>query len=141
MAKNKTAYVCNECGQDFPRWQGQCNACQEWNTITEVRLGASTATRTHEFSGYAGETSKKVQTLDQIDLNELPRIASTFGELDRVLGGGIVPGSAILIGGNPGRGLPQEHRHQPGSRRGRGLPQGSELGHAIRQARRAPGCG
>lgn len=104
MAKNKTAYVCNECGQDFPRWQGQCSACQEWNTITEVRLGAATGARSTKFVGYAGAGSSEVKTLDQIDLNALPRIASHFGELDRVLGGGIVPGSAILIGGHPGAG-------------------------------------
>ncbi|MCH1920214.1 DNA repair protein RadA [Shewanella sp. A3A] len=104
MAKNKTAYVCNECGQDFPRWQGQCSACHEWNTITEVRLGAVTAAKSQKFSGYAGNTGSTVQTLDQIDLNELPRIATSFTEFDRVLGGGIVPGSAILIGGHPGAG-------------------------------------
>ncbi|MGL5393498.1 MAG: AAA family ATPase, partial [Shewanella sp.] len=104
MAKNKTAYVCNECGQDFPRWQGQCSACQEWNTITEVRLGAASPGRGTKFAGYAGAGSSEVKTLDQIDLNALPRIVSHFGELDRVLGGGIVPGSAILIGGHPGAG-------------------------------------
>lgn len=104
MAKTKTAFVCNECGQDFPRWQGQCNACHEWNTITEVRLGLAKNTRSASFSGYAGAVDNQVQTLDQIDLNELPRIASAFSELDRVLGGGIVPGSAILIGGHPGAG-------------------------------------
>ena len=104
MAKNKTAYVCNECGQDFPRWQGQCSACHEWNTITEVRLGAASPGRGTQFAGYAGAGSSEVKTLDQIDLNALPRIVSHFGELDRVLGGGIVPGSAILIGGHPGAG-------------------------------------
>ncbi|QDF66406.1 DNA repair protein RadA [Shewanella sp. SNU WT4] len=104
MAKNKTAFVCNECGQDFPRWQGQCNACKEWNTITEVRLGSAPASRGANFSGFAGSGSSQVQTLAQIDLNELPRIASSFAEFDRVLGGGIVPGSAILIGGHPGAG-------------------------------------
>ncbi|QYJ76335.1 MULTISPECIES: DNA repair protein RadA [Shewanella] len=104
MAKNKTAYVCNECGQDFPRWQGQCSACLEWNSITEVRLGAATTTRSSRFSGYAGAGASEVKTLDQIDLNELPRIPSSFTEFDRVLGGGIVPGSAILIGGHPGAG-------------------------------------
>ncbi|MCH4293374.1 DNA repair protein RadA [Shewanella sp. 3B26] len=104
MAKNKTAYVCNECGQDFPRWQGQCSACMEWNTITEVRLGAATPARGGRFSGYAGAGASEVKTLDQIDLNELPRIPSSFKEFDRVLGGGIVPGSAILIGGHPGAG-------------------------------------
>ncbi|KFZ39229.1 DNA repair protein RadA [Shewanella mangrovi] len=104
MAKNKTAYVCNECGQDFPRWQGQCSACHEWNTITEVRLGAVTAAKGNKFSGYAGSSGSSVQTLDQIDLNEVPRIATGFTEFDRVLGGGIVAGSAILIGGHPGAG-------------------------------------
>ncbi|PHQ72580.1 MAG: DNA repair protein RadA, partial [Shewanella sp.] len=53
MAKNKTAFVCNECGQDFPRWQGQCSACTEWNTITEVRLG-SIKSAGSSVSGYAG---------------------------------------------------------------------------------------
>ncbi|MGI2258018.1 DNA repair protein RadA [Shewanella sp. GXUN23E] len=104
MAKNKTAYVCNECGQDFPRWQGQCSACKQWNTITEVRLGSVAATRGNQFSGYAGTSGSDVKTLDQIDLNELPRLGSSFKEFDRVLGGGIVPGSAILIGGHPGAG-------------------------------------
>ncbi|MCL1037197.1 DNA repair protein RadA [Shewanella submarina] len=104
MAKNKTAFVCNECGQDFPRWQGQCSACKEWNTITEVRLGSATPARGNSFSGYAGSSGSEVQTLDQIDLNELPRLSSSFKEFDRVLGGGIVPGSAILIGGHPGAG-------------------------------------
>ncbi|QSX38131.1 DNA repair protein RadA [Shewanella sedimentimangrovi] len=104
MAKNKTAYVCNECGQDFPRWQGQCSACHEWNSITEVRLGAATTGRSDRFSGYAGAAASEIKTLDQIDLNELPRIGSSFTEFDRVLGGGIVPGSAILIGGHPGAG-------------------------------------
>ncbi|MCE9786223.1 DNA repair protein RadA [Shewanella chilikensis] len=104
MAKNKTAYVCNECGQDFPRWQGQCSACHEWNTITEVRLGAATPSRGGQFSGYAGAGASEIQTLDQIDLNEVPRIPSSFIEFDRVLGGGIVAGSAILIGGHPGAG-------------------------------------
>ena len=104
MAKSKTAFVCNECGQDFPRWQGQCTACKEWNTITEVRLGAAKPNRSSQFTGYAGSGPSEVQTLNQIDLNELPRVSSSFAEFDRVLGGGIVPGSAILIGGHPGAG-------------------------------------
>lgn len=104
MAKNKTAYVCNECGQDFPRWQGQCNACKQWNTITEVRIASNMSSRSAQFSGYAGASGSQVQTLAQIDLNELPRLSSSFTEFDRVLGGGIVPGSAILIGGHPGAG-------------------------------------
>lgn len=106
MAKTpKTAYVCNDCGAEFLRWQGQCSACKAWNTISEVRLiSASNSTKNDRFSGYAGETRAKIQTLSEISLQETPRFTSGFKELDRVLGGGIVPGSAILIGGHPGAG-------------------------------------
>ena len=106
MAKApKTAYVCNDCGAEFSRWQGQCSACKAWNTISEVRLiSASDSAKNDRFSGYAGETLAKIQTLSEISLQETPRLTSGFKELDRVLGGGIVPGSAILIGGHPGAG-------------------------------------
>ena len=106
MAKApKTAYVCNDCGAEFSRWQGQCSACKAWNTISEVRLiSASNSTKNDRFSGYAGETRAKIQTLSEISLQETPRFTSGFKELDRVLGGGIVPGGAILIGGHPGAG-------------------------------------
>ncbi len=105
MAKSKTAFVCGECGAEFPRWQGQCSECKEWNTITEIRLAPATAaSRNSRFVGYAGAQDNKVQTLDEISLSEIPRLNSGFKELDRVLGGGMVSGSAILIGGNPGAG-------------------------------------
>jgi len=106
MAKApKTAYVCNDCGAEFSRWQGQCSACKAWNTISEVRLvSAAATTKNDRFSGYAGETRAKIQTLSEISLQQTPRFTSGFKELDRVLGGGIVPGSAILIGGHPGAG-------------------------------------
>ncbi|HCM61920.1 MAG TPA: DNA repair protein RadA [Morganella sp. (in: Bacteria)] len=109
MAKPaKRAFVCNECGADYPRWQGQCTACQAWNTITEIRLAAassSSAARAERLSGYAGQGGiSKVQKLSDISLEELPRFSTGFKEFDRVLGGGVVPGSAILIGGNPGAG-------------------------------------
>ncbi|VDY45983.1 DNA repair protein [Salmonella enterica subsp. enterica serovar Daytona] len=107
MAKApKRAFVCNECGADYPRWQGQCSACHAWNTITEVRLAASpTVARNERLSGYAGSAGvSKVQKLSDISLEELPRFSTGFKEFDRVLGGGVVPGSAILIGGNPRRG-------------------------------------
>jgi len=106
MAKApKTAYVCNDCGAEFSRWQGQCSACKAWNTISEVRLiSASNSAKNDRFSGYAGETRAKIQTLSEISLQETSRFTSGFKELDRVLGGGIVPGSAILIGGHPGAG-------------------------------------
>ena len=105
MAKApKTAYVCNDCGAEFSRWQGQCSACKAWNTISEVRLISASKLKNDRFSGYAGETQAKIQTLSEISLQQTPRFSSGFNELDRVLGGGIVPGSAILIGGHPGAG-------------------------------------
>ncbi len=104
MAKRKTAYVCSDCGAEFPRWQGQCTECKAWNTISEfVVASAKTATR-QVNSGYAGQTAAKVEKLNAIDLEALPRFSSSFKELDRVLGGGIVPGAAMLIGGSPGAG-------------------------------------
>ncbi|MCM2131416.1 DNA repair protein RadA [Larsenimonas rhizosphaerae] len=111
MAKAKSAFVCTECGADYSKWQGQCSNCREWNTLTEVRLssparpgsggsaGGSTARQ-----GYAGLVTPSVTDLGEVDLTEVPRFSSTFGEFDRVLGGGLVPGSAVLLGGSPGAG-------------------------------------
>lgn len=104
MAKTKTAYVCNDCGADFVRWQGQCTECGAWNTISEVRMTTPAKSGRSLAGGYAGATVAKVIRLDQVDLQEVPRFSSGFAEFDRVLGGGIVPGSAILIGGHPGAG-------------------------------------
>ena len=104
MAKRKTAYVCSDCGAEFPRWQGQCTDCGEWNTISEIVLSAPAAKSGRNLSGYAGQTEAKVTQLNEIELGALPRFSSSFSELDRVLGGGIVPGSAMLIGGSPGAG-------------------------------------
>lgn len=104
MAKVKTAYVCNDCGSDYPKWQGRCDDCGAWNTLSEFRTGASTGGKSKAtFSGYAGNLSEVV-TLGDIDLAAVPRLSSGVEEFDRVLGGGLVPGSAILIGGHPGAG-------------------------------------
>lgn len=109
MARQKTAYVCNDCGADYTKWQGQCTACNAWNTLTEVRL-ASAKTSTNEtrnvrFDGYAGGANQQaVVSLSEVALGEMPRFSSGAGELDRVLGGGLVPGSAVLMGGHPGAG-------------------------------------
>jgi DNA repair protein RadA/Sms len=107
MAKARTAYVCTGCGAEHGQWQGQCVACKEWNTLSRVSLGnvAATPATKADFrkQGYAGTTSG-VQDLSEIDLAAVPRLSSSLEELDRVLGGGLVPGSAILIGGNPGAG-------------------------------------
>ncbi len=106
MAKTKASYVCTDCGSEYSRWLGQCTDCKAWNTISEFRQ-AKLPARGGNFSGFAGvalNDESKVQTLDTIDLTDLPRFSSGFVEFDRVLGGGIVPGSAILIGGEPGAG-------------------------------------
>ena len=105
MAKTKTAYVCTECGADYSKWQGQCTACQAWNTISEVRGVSSNAkgARGARFEGFAGSLSE-VQSLDDVSLAEQPRISSGMQEFDRVLGGGLVEGSAVLMGGHPGAG-------------------------------------
>ncbi|GMG88012.1 DNA repair protein RadA [Biformimicrobium ophioploci] len=112
--KTKTAFVCNECGADYTKWMGQCSACGAWNSLSEVRLGpAHTDSRAANFTddrlsagkGYAGAAGAgRVQKLSEIDLSELPRLATGTGEFDRVLGGGMVPGSVVLIGGHPGAG-------------------------------------
>lgn len=106
MAKKKTAYVCNDCGADHTKWQGQCTGCGAWNTLQEfVVSSAKTAGREANFSGYAGAAAEQgVQRLNEVNLNEVPRFSSGMQEFDRVLGGGLVPGSAILIGGHPGAG-------------------------------------
>ena len=106
MAKTKVAFVCTDCGAEHGQWQGQCASCKEWNTLSQINLGASTSPATKaDFrkQGYAGERSQ-VQTLAEIDLLSLPRFTSKISELDRVLGGGLVPGSVVLVGGNPGAG-------------------------------------
>lgn len=104
MAKAKTAYVCNDCGADFSKWQGQCPECGQWNTVQEIRLAkASSKASSAVKGGYAGAASE-IKTLSTIDLEAQPRFSTGIGEFDRVLGGGLVPGSAILVGGHPGAG-------------------------------------
>lgn len=104
MAKAKTAYVCNDCGSDYRKWQGQCTDCGAWNSLAEVKLGPSPSNRSANFEGYAGAAGGAVKTLADIDLQDVPRFSSGAGEFDRVLGGGLVPGSVVLIGGHPGAG-------------------------------------
>ena len=101
--KDKTAFVCGECGADYSRWSGQCLACGAWNTIREVRIGASSRER-HQFrEGYAGSTAE-VKWLSDVALERDERILTGMSEFDRVLGGGLVKGSVVLIGGAPGAG-------------------------------------
>jgi DNA repair protein RadA/Sms len=102
MAKpSKTAYVCQNCGAVSPRWAGKCAACGEWNTLTE-----ETEAIAPPGSGLSRKSSGRVVVLETLKGRsaEAPRFSTGLGELDRVTGGGIVPGSALLIGGEPGIG-------------------------------------
>lgn len=100
----KQAFICNDCDTDFPRWQGQCTECHNWNTITEERVTIA-RNKSNRFQSYAGATGNtKIEKLSDVSLKSLPCFPSGFTEFDRVLGGGIVPGSTILIGGHPGAG-------------------------------------
>ena len=101
MAKTKLkiAYVCSECGADHPKWQGQCAVCGEWNVLSRVSVDPGVAL----VEGFSGETSKLTK-LNEVKAEELTRIPTGIGELDRVLGGGFVPGSVVLMGGDPGAG-------------------------------------
>lgn len=100
MAKVKTIYVCSACGGTTPRWQGQCPACQAWNTLDES-LSESTSTNAR-FQGLAQAVPR--QKLSAIKAEDMPRLPTGVDEFDRVLGGGLVPGGVVLIGGDPGIG-------------------------------------
>ena len=106
MVKVKTVYVCNDCGTEHRQWLGQCASCKALNTLSRTQMGNSSspaANADFRREGYAGKSSD-VQNLADLDFQAMPRYSSTIKELDRVLGGGLVPGSVILVGGNPGAG-------------------------------------
>lgn len=101
MAKNKNSYQCENCGVRLGKWAGQCPDCKEWNSIAEIREDPRPGGR---FAGYAGQLVNEVKDLSSVGQSDHERISVGVGELDRVLGGGIVPGSVILLGGDPGIG-------------------------------------
>lgn len=103
MAKAKSLYVCNNCGADSPKWIGKCPACGEWNTYHEEIIRVDSGSKRPTVSGFHAPKSKPV-LLSEVELASQPRIDTGCMELNRVLGGGIVPGSLILIGGEPGIG-------------------------------------
>ena len=106
MAKAKTAYVCADCGAEYPKWQGQCDACGAWNTLSAfvVQPAKTAATNAARSTGYAGVDAARVQSLTQVAGETETRHLIRIGELDRVLGGGLVEGSVVLVGGDPGIG-------------------------------------
>lgn len=98
-AKQKTAFVCGDCGAEHGKWQGQCAACGAWNTLREFALGSGGSARL----GYAGVAAQAAR-LGDVEIAAAARLGSGFAELDRVLGGGFVPGGVVVMGGDPGAG-------------------------------------
>jgi DNA repair protein RadA/Sms len=112
MAKSRTEYICNVCGEITAQWMGKCSACNSWNTLEErvtaapgaVPSRASWQGNARTNGGKAGAKPRSSLKFNEITDREQPRWCSGYGELNRVLGGGIVPGSLVLIGGDPGIG-------------------------------------
>ena len=99
-AKKTTGFFCQECGYESSKWMGQCPGCKSWNTLVEEPVK-----RISRASGIShGQTAAVPVPIQQIDLKQDDKILTGIGELDRVLGGGIVPGSLTLVGGDPGIG-------------------------------------
>jgi DNA repair protein RadA/Sms len=100
----KTVYVCTDCGARAPKWAGQCADCGAWNTLQEA-VDAPAASPDGRRGGYTGEAvASRIQCLADVEVRANERLGTGLGELDRVLGGGLVPGSVVLIGGDPGIG-------------------------------------
>ncbi|MBQ2881901.1 MAG: AAA family ATPase, partial [Clostridia bacterium] len=99
--KNKTVYVCTECGAESPKWSGKCPACGQWDTMTEFKIQTSEKTSKQTSTARISSTAIKLSEIDESDEIRTP---TNIEELDRVLGGGIVQGSLILVTGEPGIG-------------------------------------
>ena len=97
--KTRTVYVCANCGDSSPKWSGKCNNCGEWNTLSEEIISRSKKSVRRQFSNKTNPI-----LLAEFDSNTTQKISTNIGELDRVLGGGVVPGSVVLVAGDPGIG-------------------------------------
>ena len=102
MAKKIFSYICIGCGAEFSKWSGQCPSCKEWDCLEETNTEPS-GVGNARFTGYSGVLSK-VRTMADVKSEDAPRFSTGMSELDRVLGGGLVTGSVVLIGGDPGVG-------------------------------------
>ena len=98
MAKPTTVHTCSNCAHQTARWSGRCPGCGDWNTLVEERAPTATAAR-----GAAKAPGRPLRLAD-VDTTPVPRLRTGIGEFDRVLGGGSVPGSLVLLGGSPGIG-------------------------------------
>jgi len=99
QGKSKTVFVCQQCGKESPKWLGHCPDCQAWNSFVETAVSLSPAS-----SDWLYSTGNKAQELSRVAKATFPRLHLGFAELNRVLGGGLVPGSLVLVGGEPGIG-------------------------------------
>ncbi len=104
MAKTKTVFYCQSCGAQAPKWIGKCPSCNEWNTYVEEVVQTSVEHNKWKTEKVKESKASKPRLITEIDLEQSPRIVLPDEELNRVLGGGIVPGSLILVGGEPGIG-------------------------------------
>ena len=102
MAKLKKAYFCQNCGAEHAQWQGQCNSCKSWNTLIEEVIEKETLAL--QWSETNNNTIQNAIPINEVDTDKIPKIKTNDHELDRVLGGGLVPGAVILLGGEPGIG-------------------------------------
>ena len=100
MAKSKTVFVCSECGNESSKWLGKCPSCNSWNSFYEQKIIESKNSSLKDKS----QSNNKPQKLNSYEAKETLRTSTGFGELDRVLGGGLVKGSLVLLGGEPGIG-------------------------------------
>jgi DNA repair protein RadA/Sms len=103
VARSATVFTCSACGASAPKWHGRCPACEEWNSLVEERAPTARAAR-GGGAGRAGAVSARPVALRDVSAQHAPRLSTGIGELDRVLGGGLVPGSLVLLGGSPGIG-------------------------------------
>jgi DNA repair protein RadA/Sms len=106
MSKVKTAYFCQNCGYESAKWLGKCPGCQQWNTFVEELIQKDNKKgSTNDWTSYIDkDTTKRTRHLNEVETKESPRLLSSDAELNRVLGGGIVPGSIVLVAGEPGIG-------------------------------------
>jgi DNA repair protein RadA/Sms len=102
MARSPTLFVCSSCAHESVKWHGRCPSCEQWDTLVEE--ARATATASHRKAGGRGPRPLTPVVLGQVQAPHVPRLSTGIGELDRVLGGGIVPGSLVLLGGSPGIG-------------------------------------
>ncbi len=104
-SKNKIYFVCEDCGADHTKWQGQCGTCGAWNTLKQYVATTSDNSTSQLDSGFGyANAASLISDLDQVELSEKSRIFTGFSEFDRVLGGGFIEGSVVLLGGDPGAG-------------------------------------